>query len=212
MGITPDYEVRIVGALLEQIDGPLLQHGLQDAHGKSLALPGRINGSTVMRCLGSSLSTTRRVARYDRVAIQERPWVWSDWSPCKPGRGGFIAGRSPLICSIDELSGSKRPFSMEPGAVFRYTTADGFEVGGLQVGPETSADQVAEAILNSLSDTGLGRDWAYAGWFVELLGLVRHPGCLPIGDAPEDHGGGRRWTFTKNGILIDEPPHVQRVV
>ncbi len=26
---------------------------------------------------------------------------------------------------------------------------------------------------------GLGRDWAYAGWYVEMLGLAER-GCLPI--------------------------------
>jgi putative restriction endonuclease len=39
MGITPDYEVRINGALLEEVDGPMLRYGLQDMHGKSLVLP-----------------------------------------------------------------------------------------------------------------------------------------------------------------------------
>lgn len=42
MGITPDYVVRINGALLEEVDGPMLRYGLQDMHGKSLVLPGRV--------------------------------------------------------------------------------------------------------------------------------------------------------------------------
>ena len=42
MGITPDYEVRINGALLDEVDGPMLRHGLQDMHGTSLVLPGRV--------------------------------------------------------------------------------------------------------------------------------------------------------------------------
>lgn len=43
MGITPDYEVRIDSALLDEVDGPMLRHGLQDMHGKLLQLPGRVN-------------------------------------------------------------------------------------------------------------------------------------------------------------------------
>ena len=42
MGITPDYEVRINAALLDEVDGPMLRYGLQDMHGKSLVLPGRV--------------------------------------------------------------------------------------------------------------------------------------------------------------------------
>jgi putative restriction endonuclease len=42
MGITPDYEVRINGALLDEVDGPMLRYGLQDMHGKLLVLPGRV--------------------------------------------------------------------------------------------------------------------------------------------------------------------------
>ncbi len=41
LGITPDYEVRIDRALLEEVDGPMLRHGLQDMHGRPLTLPRR---------------------------------------------------------------------------------------------------------------------------------------------------------------------------
>jgi putative restriction endonuclease len=39
MGITPDYEVRIDHKLLDEIDGPMLRHGLQDMHGVGIVLP-----------------------------------------------------------------------------------------------------------------------------------------------------------------------------
>jgi putative restriction endonuclease len=41
VGITPDYEVRINGDLLREIDGPMLKHGLQEMHGRHLSLPQR---------------------------------------------------------------------------------------------------------------------------------------------------------------------------
>lgn len=41
LGITPDYEVRIDQALLDEVDGPMLRHGLQDMHGRTLVLPKR---------------------------------------------------------------------------------------------------------------------------------------------------------------------------
>jgi putative restriction endonuclease len=41
LGITPDYEVRIDSELLEEVDGPMLRHGLQDMHGRQLDLPKR---------------------------------------------------------------------------------------------------------------------------------------------------------------------------
>ncbi len=41
LGITPDYEVRIDKDLLDEVDGPMLRHGLQDMHGRPLTLPER---------------------------------------------------------------------------------------------------------------------------------------------------------------------------
>lgn len=41
LGISPDYVVRINRELMEEIDGPMLQHGLQEMDGRSLALPPR---------------------------------------------------------------------------------------------------------------------------------------------------------------------------
>jgi putative restriction endonuclease len=41
MGITPDYQVRINRDLLDEVDGPMLRHGLQDMHGVALTLPQR---------------------------------------------------------------------------------------------------------------------------------------------------------------------------
>lgn len=41
LGISPDYEVRINQGLLEETDGPMLRHGLQEMHGRTLALPPR---------------------------------------------------------------------------------------------------------------------------------------------------------------------------
>ena len=41
LGITPDFIVRIDHALLDEVDGPMLRHGLQDMHGRALMLPRR---------------------------------------------------------------------------------------------------------------------------------------------------------------------------
>ncbi|MCF4120402.1 HNH endonuclease [Antribacter sp. KLBMP9083] len=41
LGVTPDYVVRIAHDLLEEIDGPMLKHGLQEMHGRQIQLPKR---------------------------------------------------------------------------------------------------------------------------------------------------------------------------
>lgn len=41
LGISPDYGVRINKALMDEIDGPMLQHGLKEMDGRELALPNR---------------------------------------------------------------------------------------------------------------------------------------------------------------------------
>ncbi|MCK6210074.1 HNH endonuclease [Georgenia sp. EYE_87] len=39
MGISPDYQVAINRKLLDEVDGPMLKHGLQEMHGARIALP-----------------------------------------------------------------------------------------------------------------------------------------------------------------------------
>lgn len=41
MGISPDYVVHINGDLLQEVDGPMLKHGLQEMHGHQIELPQR---------------------------------------------------------------------------------------------------------------------------------------------------------------------------
>ncbi|NNN08352.1 MAG: HNH endonuclease [Acidimicrobiaceae bacterium] len=54
MGIQPDYKVVINHELLEEVDGPMLKHGIQDMHGRDLRLP------------------RRRSAHPDKVRLEER--------------------------------------------------------------------------------------------------------------------------------------------
>ncbi len=39
LGITPDFRVKINSSLLDEIDGPMLRHGLQEMNGRELWLP-----------------------------------------------------------------------------------------------------------------------------------------------------------------------------
>ncbi|HWK91742.1 MAG TPA: HNH endonuclease [Luteimicrobium sp.] len=41
LGITPGYRVEIAHDLLEEVDGPMLKHGLQEMHGREIRLPAR---------------------------------------------------------------------------------------------------------------------------------------------------------------------------
>lgn len=41
LGISPDYEVGVDHELLAEVDGPMLQHGLKEMHGRILVLPER---------------------------------------------------------------------------------------------------------------------------------------------------------------------------
>ena len=41
LGISPDYLIRINRALMEEVDGPMLRHGLQEMDGQRITLPGR---------------------------------------------------------------------------------------------------------------------------------------------------------------------------
>ncbi|NLJ79642.1 MAG: HNH endonuclease, partial [Firmicutes bacterium] len=39
IGISPDYEIIVQKDLLQEIDGPMLRHGIQEIHGRKLILP-----------------------------------------------------------------------------------------------------------------------------------------------------------------------------
>jgi putative restriction endonuclease len=41
LGISPDHIVRINGALMDEVDGPMLRHGLQEMDGRPIILPSR---------------------------------------------------------------------------------------------------------------------------------------------------------------------------
>src|SRR5690606_32731714 len=41
LGITPKYEVQIAFDVLEEVDGPMLKHGIQEMHGRQLTVPQR---------------------------------------------------------------------------------------------------------------------------------------------------------------------------
>lgn len=41
LGISPDLEVKINSRLLHEVDGPMLKHGLQEMHGRTLTVPAR---------------------------------------------------------------------------------------------------------------------------------------------------------------------------
>jgi len=41
LGVSPDYRVAINREVLEEIDGPMLRHGIQEMHGREIVLPAR---------------------------------------------------------------------------------------------------------------------------------------------------------------------------
>jgi putative restriction endonuclease len=42
LGIRPDHVVEIRHDILDEVDGPMLRHGLQDLHGNVISLPPRV--------------------------------------------------------------------------------------------------------------------------------------------------------------------------
>lgn len=43
MGVTPDYQIKVAHKLLDEIDGPMLQHGIKELHNTPLWVPERRN-------------------------------------------------------------------------------------------------------------------------------------------------------------------------
>ena len=41
LGVSPDYRVAVNRDLLDEVDGPMLRHGIQEMHGREIVLPRR---------------------------------------------------------------------------------------------------------------------------------------------------------------------------
>ncbi|GAA3800935.1 hypothetical protein [Cellulomonas soli] len=79
------------------------------------------------------------------------------------------------------LGESGAGFPQDRRATLDYTTGDGADFAGIAVTAATSPDQVADAVLAARPHLARPeRDWAYAGWFAELLGLVEQQNRLPV--------------------------------
>lgn len=65
-------------------------------------------------------------------------------------------------------------------AIFTYSDSAGPQVGALEIRPDTPPGEVAHEILARATDAGVGMDWAYAGWYSELLAESHRLGELPV--------------------------------
>lgn len=100
-------------------------------------------------------------------------------------------------------------------ASFAYSTGQFFEVGGMLVDANTTPGEIAQRILAAFpeaQEAGRGRDWAYAGWYAEMLGSARTHHNLPVGDELITIDGARFWQFVPAAEnRIEEPPAPQPV-
>lgn len=94
----------------------------------------------------------------------------------------------------------------EPEDGFRYTTGSRFEVGETTVGAGTTADELADHVLEFLPDEGLGEDAGYARWYAGLIDLVRRERKLPIAYA-DYYALAPEWEIGwGSGITVGPPP------
>lgn len=66
MAVTPEYEIRINAQLLDEVDGPMLRHGLQEMHGRTIRLPSNRNARPSPDLLAAQFANfARRSASVD---------------------------------------------------------------------------------------------------------------------------------------------------
>ena len=92
--------------------------------------------------------------------------------------------------------------------VLAWTSASSPRVGDLVVGTDTPTSDIARAMLSRTADKGLGIDWAYAGWYAELVAEAHRAGELPASDAW--HGGSFCWGLGYDTGIPFPPPPVSR--
>lgn len=95
--------------------------------------------------------------------------------------------------------GPRDVFSPKNGAVLKenfwdvpiYTSADGANYFGWKDAAGDNARQLAEKFIErfpAIAERGKGRDWAYAGWLAELVGLLEGGDYLPIMEWENSYG------------------------
>lgn len=90
--------------------------------------------------------------------------------------------------------------------VLAWTSASSPRVGDLTVGPDTTVDEIAREILKRTTDRGRGIDWAYAGWYAELVAEAYRVDQLPASDAW--HAGSFCWALGYDTGMPFPPPPV----
>lgn len=74
----------------------------------------------------------------------------------------------------------------------------GNRIGDLMIRPSTPVSEIARAMIADAEDTGIGTDWAYAGWYVEVVAAA-----VALRSVPRLEGG---WRLVPAGIHLPAPP------
>lgn len=112
-----------------------------------------------------------------------------------------------LVVDIDDLRLTPSGWPSQSSPTFAYSTASRFTIGGIVTDVHSTPTEIADRILTAFPDprvAGRGQDWAYAGWYVEMLGLAQRHREFPVSDEITV-GGHRIWSIGSQ-VRIDEPP------
>ncbi|TFC88381.1 hypothetical protein E3T24_02585 [Cryobacterium sp. TmT2-59] len=100
-----------------------------------------------------------------------------------PNLGGPMASwRLVVVLAEDITYRDQFPHWEFDSTVFSYSSAAETRAGALEIRPDTTLDVIAHEILAGATDAGMGIDWAYAGWYSELLAESHRLGALPVHD------------------------------
>ena len=102
LGITPSLVVRINQKLLDEVDGPMLKHGLKEMHGTTIAVPrSRRPNRTLSASSIAMPDSSRRLNLFKRLALKIRRykmWCLAGSRPCADRRCLWCGPRSPKRC------------------------------------------------------------------------------------------------------------------
>jgi putative restriction endonuclease len=107
MGVSPDLRVHINQRLLDEVDGPMLRHGLQDMHGTSLTVPTRRadHRRSVRRTVTRRASRSRSSQRSANASPRRRPRVSSVSHSGPSGSLAIAASSAVASATVSEAAG-----------------------------------------------------------------------------------------------------------
>lgn len=127
---------------------------------------------------------------------------------------GMAASGMQWLCQIFSSADLEREHAGAKAPVAEYSSTEGDTFFGWQDAVGAPLGKLAELFVErfpELAESGKGSDWAYAGWYMEMLRLTE-PSALPIAYADWELPAGYLSTMGGGSLRLPLPPLISEKI